>query len=86
MRPWRSARASASSLLTRSTALKKRPRLPARMQARRDGDGEMRLAGPGAADQHDIALMSMRPSAAEADVTALSRMNPNFRSMLMWLL
>ena len=30
--------------------------------------------------------LSMRPSAAEADVTALSRMKPNFRSMLMWLL
>ena len=28
----------------------------------------------------------MRPSAAEADVTAPSRMKPNFRSMLMWLL
>ena len=34
MRPWRPARASASSLLTRSTTLKKRPRAPPRMQAR----------------------------------------------------
>ncbi len=30
--------------------------------------------------------LSMWPSASEADVTALSRMSPNFRSMLMWLL
>ena len=34
MRPWRPARVSASSLLTRSTTLKKRPRAPRRMQAR----------------------------------------------------
>ena len=34
MRPWRPARPSASSLLTRSTTLKKRPRAPPRMQAR----------------------------------------------------
>ena len=34
MRPCRPARPSASSLLTRSTTLKKRPRAPLRMQAR----------------------------------------------------
>ena len=34
MRPWRPARPSASSRLTRSTTLKKRPRAPSRMQAR----------------------------------------------------
>lgn len=34
VRPCRSARASASSLFTKSTTLKKRPRLPRRMQAR----------------------------------------------------
>ena len=34
MRPWRPARASASSRLTRSTVVKKRPRDPARMQLR----------------------------------------------------
>ncbi len=34
MRPWRPARVSASSWLTRSTEVKKRPRRPARMQLR----------------------------------------------------
>src|SRR5208337_5159367 len=34
MRPWRPARLSASSWLTRSTVVKKRPRDPARMQLR----------------------------------------------------
>ena len=38
--------------------LKKRPRRPARMQlSREDGNGEMRLAGPGAPDENDVALL-----------------------------
>src|SRR5919106_4686409 len=64
MRPWRPARVSASSLLTRSTTLKKRPRAPRRMQAR-DGDGGVALSGAGAADQHDVALLLEEAAAGE---------------------
>ena len=45
--------------------MKKRPRAPPRMQASGDGDGEMGLAGAGAADQHDVALLGEEAAAGE---------------------
>lgn len=33
--------------------------------ASRDGDGQMRLAGPGTADQHDVALLGDEAAAGE---------------------
>ena len=65
MRPCRPVRVSVSSRLTRSTTLKKRPRAPSRMQRSGDGDGEMGLAGAGAADQHDVALLGEEAAAGE---------------------
>ena len=65
MRPWRPARASVSSRLTRSTTLKKRPRAPARMQLRAMAMARWRLAGAGAADQHDVALLGEEVAAGE---------------------
>ncbi len=63
--PWRPARVSASSLLTRSTTLKKRPRAPAWIMRAGDGDGQMGLAGLGVADQHGIALMGEEVAGGE---------------------
>lgn len=45
--------------------MKKRPRAPARIQGAGDGDGQMGLAGPGAADQHGIALMGEEVAGGE---------------------
>ena len=65
MRPWRPARASASSWLTRSTVVKKRPRASGADAASRDGDRQVRLAGAGSADQHDVALLGDEAAAGE---------------------
>jgi hypothetical protein len=64
MRPWRPARPSASSLLTRSTTLKNRLRAPWRAGPG-DGDGEMGLPGAGATDEHHIALVGEELAAGE---------------------
>ena len=56
MRPWRPARVSASSWLTRSTVVKKRPRRPARMQLR-----AMAIS----AYEHDVALLGDEAAAGE---------------------
>ena len=64
MRPWRPARLSASSWLTRSTVVE----APARSgtdAASSDGDGQMCLARPGPADQDDIALLSDEATAGD---------------------
>ena len=66
MRPWRSARASASSLFPRSTTLKNRPRAPLRMQARAMATARCDLPVPVPTDQHDIALLLEGASAREA--------------------
>jgi hypothetical protein len=60
---WRSARASASSLLTRSTTLKNRARL--RRQAPGDRDGEVRLPRSGAPDQYQVALRLQEGAASQ---------------------
>jgi hypothetical protein len=63
MRPWRPARPSASSRLTRSTTLKKRPRAPSRMQARAIAIARWVLPVP--ADEDDVALVSQELAAGE---------------------
>ena len=65
MRPWRPARASASSWLTRSTVVKKRPRRSGADAASRDGDHRVRLAGAGSADKHGVALLGDEAAAGE---------------------
>ena len=65
MRPWRPARVSASSWLTRSTVLKKRPRRPARMQLRAMAMTACDLAGSGSADEHGVALLGDEAAAGE---------------------
>jgi hypothetical protein len=44
-------------LLTRSTTLKNRPRRAVSDAGARDADGQVGLAGPRAADQHEVALL-----------------------------
>jgi hypothetical protein len=63
MRPWRPARPSASSRLTRSTTLKKRPRAPSRIQARAIAIARWVLPVP--ADEDDVALVSQELAAGE---------------------
>src|SRR5215204_3252412 len=65
MRPWRPARPSASRRLTRSTTLKKRPRGAVADAGARDRDREMGLAGSGAADEDDVALVSQELAPGE---------------------
>ena len=65
MRPWRPARASASSWLTRSTVVKKRPARSGADADSRDGDRQMGLAGAGSADQHGVALLGEEGAAGE---------------------
>ena len=56
VRPWRPERISASRWLTRSTTFVEAAARALADAGARDGDGEMGLAGAGAADQHDVAL------------------------------
>ena len=65
MRPWRPARASASSRLTRSTVVKKRPRAPARMQLRAMAMARWLLPGAGSPYQDGVALLGEKGAAGE---------------------
>ena len=54
--------------------MKKRPREPARMQRSGRRRRQVRLAGPGAADQHDVALLDDEAAAGEiADERLIDR-------------
>jgi hypothetical protein len=67
--PRRSARASASSRLTKSTVVKKRPRRPARMPLRAIAITRG-LSASGAANQHDVALLADDPAGGEPRTNA----------------
>ena len=64
MRPWPPARLSASSLLTRSDVEEAAAGAVADAGAG-DRDGEVGLAGAGAADQHEVALLGQERAGGE---------------------
>src|SRR5271165_2375126 len=70
MRPWRPARDSASSWLTRSTVVKKRPRNPARMQLRAMAMARCVLPVPVPPTRTTLRCWAMKPPAARSRTRA----------------
>ena len=65
MRPWRPARAFGLELVDEIDGGEEAPARSGADAASRDGDGQMRLAGAGSADQDDIALLGDEAAAGE---------------------